>query len=1076
MSAQPEKASLKRMVESHLPILFEPVSYQGADTVDMIGRMAGMTVGFRPASVVVGSPTKDAVPLQIDFDGAQRSVPIGTDLEKSQTNYLLGNDPARWRTHVPNYAKVNYAGLYPGIDAVFYGNGPYLEHDFIVRPGADYRQIRMRFPQDAQVSVGKDGALRIALKSGSLEMKAPLIYQDEDGKRQQRSGAFQLLADGDVGFTVENYDPRHTLVIDPVLSFSTYVSTVAGGGNLIATDASGNNYITGIASLGFPVTPGAFAGCASCASGTYISKMSADGSNLIYSTVLGGNSFAQPVDIAVDTNGNAIVAGWTGASNFPTKSGQPIFPQNNDYVGFLVSLSPDGSSLNYGTLLGSSPSASIGRMTYASAVALDASGNAYVTGETGAGFFVSDGALNLAAAGSIFGEEFDIYLAKFSPSGTLLYSAVLGTADPQNGGGGPIGASAIAVDATGNAFVAGQAGALWPITNNAYLKQIAGPMPYATPFVMKVAPDAKSVVYSTYLDYAYVVKGLGVLSNENVFVSGSLAGPTYPTTPDAFELNNGNGGPFLTELDAAGSNLVYSTIVCGGSCYVNKMALDSNGNIWLAVQTSNQQFPLVTPLQSTFPLYEGVPGPVAAVNEFDPTGRTLKFSTLLGGNGPGLATGIAVDSNLRAHVGGAAQYGMYTTPGVYLGSLPLPDPSAGNGIFDFVTVVDPTVPGPGLCASPNSELFFGNITIGATSDQQLTITSCGTLPLSITGESTASNVFSIPASKNGCPASLPVGQSCTLTVRFQPASGGDESSTMVVESGAPVPAMLHLIGSGAIAPIATLSATTLTFGPQEIGTTSASQTVTLTNTGNATLNYIGFELFGDYQSIFPLTYTCGPSLNPGDSCTFSVAFKPASAGTTTINLIVESNANPGFQSVILTGTSPQVPFVISTQTGGSTTSTVSAGSPATYGLAITPAGGYSGNVSLTCNSLPTNASCSINPGSFALAGGHAANFTVTIATESTAKAAVWRNAGLGSVFAACLILLPFSRKRKMGVFPVGIILLMFAVAGVSACGGGSGTSAPPQSSKVASGTYTIHVVASDGSSLQTTQAITLVVQ
>ncbi|HEY1469025.1 MAG TPA: hypothetical protein VGF61_08265 [Candidatus Acidoferrum sp.] len=135
---------------------------------------------------------------------------------------------------------------------------------------------------------------------------------------------------------------------------------------------------------------------------------------------------------------------------------------------------------------------------------------------------------------------------------------MLGTADPQNGGGGPIGASAIAVDTTGNAYVTGQAGTLWPITSGAYLNQIAGSMPYAAPFVMKVAPDAKSVIYSTYLDYAYVMSGISVLANGDVFVAGNGAGASYPTTSNAYESNDGNSTSFLTELNANGSALVYS--------------------------------------------------------------------------------------------------------------------------------------------------------------------------------------------------------------------------------------------------------------------------------------------------------------------------------------------------------------------------------------------------------------------------------------------------------------------------------------------------------------------------------------
>jgi hypothetical protein len=383
----------------------------------------------------------------------------------------------------------------------------------------------MHLSSNAHASIDGDGSLCISLADSSLKMQKPFIYQAEAGKKRQRSGAFRLLPGGDIGFSVASYDPSRPLIIDPILSFSTYLSPLAANANIVATDASGNSYISGYGTLGIPVTAGAFAGCSTCTTNnvvTFLSKLSPDGTTLLYSTVLGGNSFAQPTGLAVDTNGDAIVSGWTAATDFPVKNGQQIAPLNNTYAGFLVSLSPDGSALNYSTLFGTSPSAS---MTYANAVAVDSSGNAYVTGTTGNGFFTTPGALNQGGGGT-YGNQFNVFLAKFSPSGSLVYSAVLGAADPQNGGDGPIGSEAIAVDAAGDAFVAGQAGILWPTSGNAYLTQIAGTMPYATPFVTKVAPDASTLIYSTFLDYAYAVNGLAALSDGSVFIAGTDPGST----------------------------------------------------------------------------------------------------------------------------------------------------------------------------------------------------------------------------------------------------------------------------------------------------------------------------------------------------------------------------------------------------------------------------------------------------------------------------------------------------------------------------------------------------------------------
>jgi hypothetical protein len=212
----------------------------------MVGRVAGVTVGFRPGAVVIGLQGKNAGEFQIQFDGAQATVPAGIDLQKSQTNSLVGSESAQWRTQFPNYVGVSYRGLYPGIDAVFYGNGHQLEHDFIVSPGADSSQIRLHLSSNAHATLGKDGSLSISVNGGSLEMQKPFIYQERAGKREQRSGSFRLLPGGDIGFSVASYDTRRALIIDPVLSFSTYLSPLSEVASLIATDASGNNYVSGV--------------------------------------------------------------------------------------------------------------------------------------------------------------------------------------------------------------------------------------------------------------------------------------------------------------------------------------------------------------------------------------------------------------------------------------------------------------------------------------------------------------------------------------------------------------------------------------------------------------------------------------------------------------------------------------------------------------------------------------------------------------------------------------------------------------------------------------------------------------
>ena len=892
-------------VTAKLPLVFEPNRGQAPGNVRYVLREGALEGEFQKdgvrLSLLPGKNNDSQVRMRL-VGTREDAVIAGDGAPEGYTNYLLGNDPAHWLRGLPNYSAVRYSQIYSGTDLVFYGNGGALEHDFELQPEADPSRIAFQLDQARSVTLDHDGNLRIELADGAITFERPVAYQMVAGVRRTVDAAFTVDRDGTVRFRVGSYDRTEKLVIDPVLSFSTYLSSLASDANLIATDASGNNYVAGYATLGFPVTSGAFAGCTNCSTNsvvTFISKLSADGTSLMYSTVLGGNSFAQPTGIAVDGNGNVVVSGWTGASDFPTKNGQPIAVQNNNYVGFLVSLSPDGSSLNYGTLLGSSPSSSQSAMTYATALALDSSGDAYVTGDTGNGFFTTTGALNQSGGGD-FGNEFNVYLAKFSPTGTLMYSAVVGAADPQNGGGGPIGASAIAVDAAGDAFVAGQAGILWPITSNAYLKQIAGSTPYATPFVTKVASDAKSLLYSTYLDYAYVVTGIGVLSNGNVFVAGNEVGASYPTTSNAYQQNSGGGNAFLTELNSTGSSLAYSTVIGDASYRINGLALDANGDIWLAAQASNPQFPLVAPLQSTFP----ATGPASVLNQFDPTGETLKFSTFLGGSASGFASSVAMDANGKAHVAGAAGYGMYTTPGVYAGSVPVPGPGFSESTYAYVSLIDPATSTGTLCVGESATvgLSFGYLLQQTTASQSVQVTNCGSAPLVITSIASNNAAFTVPSGSNNCTGSIAVNGSCTATVDFTPTAVQAYSGQLIFTSNATITTTsIPLSGNGG-EPVAGFNQT-LNFSPLLVGQTSAAQFVALYNSGTVPLTIYLSQIAVTSGFALAPGGNCPSSLPAGQSCFISVVFEPTTAGTISGTLSVASSdpVHPTI-STTLTGT------------------------------------------------------------------------------------------------------------------------------------------------------------------------------
>ncbi|HVB55811.1 MAG TPA: hypothetical protein VNE63_05170 [Candidatus Acidoferrales bacterium] len=343
-----------------LPISFEPNYGQAGPTTQFLARVGNMDIELHPrgATLVLRSGNGPSV-LKLDLVGSNSHAGItASELKASETNYLIGRNPSHWHTHIPNFGRVTYSGVYRGIDAVFYGNGQQLEHDFLVASGADYRVIRIRLDGADAIAQQPDGSLKIALADGEVSLRRPDVYQIMPNGRKPLEGGFSLLGKNEIGFKIRHYDRSQPLVIDPVLSYSTYLADISLYIAAIATDSSGSSYVTGQSfSVAYPTTPGAFQpACNSCASDLpdiFVTKLNASGSGLVYSTFIGGSGFDQPFALAVDSLGNAIVAGRTASEDFPLKNPIPAGPPTNlAFYGFITSLSADGSSLNYSSVLG----------------------------------------------------------------------------------------------------------------------------------------------------------------------------------------------------------------------------------------------------------------------------------------------------------------------------------------------------------------------------------------------------------------------------------------------------------------------------------------------------------------------------------------------------------------------------------------------------------------------------------------------------------------------------------------------------------------------------------------------------
>jgi len=572
---------------------------------------------------------------------------------EGKVNYFIGNDPKEWKRDIPTYSSVLYKEVYEGIDIRFYGNQRQLEYDVIVKPGADPSKVKIVYEGIEGLRLKDNGEMEVVVKNSkgeesiALIQHKPIVYQEIDGKRKELDGGFLILKnDKDkavYAFNVPDYDKTRPLIIDPVLVYSTYLggsgndwgygiavdssgnayvigatdstdfptqnafqrtygggifdvfvtklnssgslvySTYLGGsgydwGYGIAVDSSGNAYVTGLTfSTDFP-TQNAFQRRFGGANDVFVTKLNSSGS-LVYSTYLGGSDMDWGCGIAVDSSGNAYVTGWTWSADFPTQNAfQRRFGGAND--AFVTKLNSSGS-LVYSTYLGGS------RPDWGYGIAVDSSGNAYVTGRTLSTDFPTRNAFQRTFGG---GGDFDAFVTKLNPSGSLVYSTYLGGSGGDRGHG-------IAVDSSGNAYVTGETYSTDFPTKNAFQRTFGGEW---DAFVTKLNPSG-SLVYSTYLGGSGDDEGYGIAvdSSGNAYVTGLTDSTDFPTTQNAFQ-RTFIGDAFVTKLNPSGS-LVYSTYLGGsGMDWGRGIAVDSSGNAYVTGETYSPDFPTKNAFQRTY--------------------------------------------------------------------------------------------------------------------------------------------------------------------------------------------------------------------------------------------------------------------------------------------------------------------------------------------------------------------------------------------------------------------------------------------------------------------------------------------
>ena len=713
-----ELANHARLREGYgrLPLSFEANQGQTDRAVKFLSRGSGYDLFLTPAEAVLrlgiaerGSRTerneglvtrstksrnlKSSV-LRMKFAGANSTAQVvGMDQLPGKSNYFISNDPAKWRTDVPNYAKVKYESIYPGVDLVMYGNQRQLEYDFVVSPGADPNRIRLSFAGARRIHLERSGDLILNVGNGKVRQRAPVIYQETDQGKQFVAGRYVLRGKNEVGFEIESYDRTKPLVIDPVLVYSTFVGGSArDAATGLTVDPDGNAYLTGVTfSTDFPTTPGAYQ--TSLVSGEgFVTKLDPTGSALIFSTYIRG---ATPAGIALDAARNVYLTG--GASlNFPATPGAFRTFMSGYADAFILKLNLNGDSLAYATFLGGNQGEGGG------GIAVDAAGNAAISGSTNSpNFPTTPGAFQPTYGGNRpFFNLFsgDVFVTKINATGSaLIFSTYLGGSGDEASSSN---ASGTAMDAAGNVYVSGATDSTdFPVTPGAFQTTYGGdgsPTEKGDAFVAKFNPVGV-ITYSTYLGGANYEAAHDIKSDAtgNAYVTGMTQSVNFPVTPGVYQsINNGGQEGFVTKLNPLGSSLVYSTYFGGLSVDIpNSITLDATGGIYIAGVTAGSFFP-PSPGCDSLPYKGNYDVFVASLNA---TATARPFFTYLGSSGNDGDAHVALDANGYVYVGGTVvttPNDFPTTPGAYQ--------TVSRGETEpFVAKLDPTACNDACPDDPN---------------------------------------------------------------------------------------------------------------------------------------------------------------------------------------------------------------------------------------------------------------------------------------------------------------------------------------------------------------------------------------
>lgn len=619
------------------PLVFEPNLGQAPPAARFVSRGAGYAFLWSGDGATL-SLNGSRVRLRL-LDANPRPTATAIDPQPGHSNYFLGSDPTAWKRNIPHYRRLRIAEVYPGIDLVYYGNDGRLEFDFLVSPGADPSRIRFALESpNGRLKLDSHGDLLLSTPSGEFRQHKPTVYQITDGRRTPVEGAYQLFSrrsHTEIRFALAAYDRSRPLTIDPILTYATFLG---GAGpdtaSDIASDSSGNAYVTGwTESFDFPVTA-ATQGVLQGGRDAFITKFNSNGSQILYSTYLGGTQLDEGSRIAVDASGNAYVAGRTWSTNFPSTLN--AFQRNNAGAAgtddaFIAKLNPTGG-LVYATYLGGSA------IDIPGGIAIDNAGSVYVTGLTQSSNFPLRNPFQ-----AVFGGLQDIFIAKLNPAGSdLVYSTFLGGAQSEGGSG-------IKVDSSGNAYISADT------CPTVFGVNLIGPRGGNDIFVAKFNPAGSAILFSTCLGGrdTDVSTGIAVDGFGNSYITGYTRSTDFPTQGPIQANYAGTDGifgdAFVAKLNPTGASLVYSTFLGGNRDDIaNSIAVDINGSAYVTGNTRSSNFPAAGQNPLT------LNGSGAFLARINPAGSSLAFSTVFDGMDQLDRASVNVDGKGGIYLAGGA--------------------------------------------------------------------------------------------------------------------------------------------------------------------------------------------------------------------------------------------------------------------------------------------------------------------------------------------------------------------------------------------------------------------------------------